>query len=36
VTASIYQLDGIVRRAESLQLTADAVVARKAGQEVAA
>jgi NADH-quinone oxidoreductase subunit G len=25
VTASIYQLDGIVRRAPSLQLTADAV-----------
>jgi NADH-quinone oxidoreductase subunit G len=36
VTASIYQLDGIVRRAESLQLTADAVVARRLGQEVAA
>ncbi|MFI4928225.1 MAG: molybdopterin-dependent oxidoreductase, partial [Burkholderiales bacterium] len=36
VTASIYQLDGIVRRAESLQLTADAVVARRLAQEVAA
>jgi NADH-quinone oxidoreductase subunit G len=33
-TASIYQLDGIVRRAPSLQLTADA--RRHAGQEVAA
>jgi NADH-quinone oxidoreductase subunit G len=29
VTASIYQLDPIVRRAESLQLTADAQVARR-------
>ncbi|MBK6009344.1 NADH-quinone oxidoreductase subunit G [Ramlibacter ginsenosidimutans] len=36
VTASIYQLDGIVRRAESLQLTADAIVARRLAQEVAA
>jgi NADH-quinone oxidoreductase subunit G len=34
VTASIYQLDGIVRRAPSLQLTADA--RRQAAQEVAA
>jgi NADH-quinone oxidoreductase subunit G len=30
VTASIYQLDGIVRRAPSLQLTADAVAAANA------
>jgi NADH-quinone oxidoreductase subunit G len=32
VVASIYQLDGVVRRAPSLQLTADA----RAAQEVAA
>lgn len=31
VTASIYQLDGIVRRATSLQLTADARLAREGG-----
>ena len=36
VTASIYELDGIVRRAPSLQLTADARVARARDQEVAA
>jgi NADH-quinone oxidoreductase subunit G len=38
VTASIYQLDGIVRRAPSLQLTADAIYARRLAetQEVAA
>jgi NADH-quinone oxidoreductase subunit G len=28
VTAAIYQLDGIVRRAPSLQLTADGIAAR--------
>lgn len=36
VTASIYQLDSIVRRAPSLQLTADARVAQAQAQEVAA
>ncbi|MBE7368641.1 NADH-quinone oxidoreductase subunit NuoG [Ramlibacter pallidus] len=36
VTASIYQLDGVVRRAPSLQLTADAQVALRQAQEVAA
>lgn len=36
VAASIYQLDGIVRRAPSLQLTADARVAQQQAQEVAA
>jgi NADH-quinone oxidoreductase subunit G len=36
VTASIYQLDGIVRRATSLQLTADARVAHAAPAGVAA
>jgi NADH-quinone oxidoreductase subunit G len=36
VTASIYQLDPIVRRAASLQLTADARVAQAQGEEVAA
>jgi NADH-quinone oxidoreductase subunit G len=38
VTASIYQLDGIVRRAPSLQLTADAIYAQRLAetQEVAA
>jgi NADH-quinone oxidoreductase subunit G len=35
VVASIYGLDGIVRRAASLQLTADATLAKHA-QEVAA
>ena len=29
-SASIYQLDGIVRRAPALQLTADALAAREA------
>jgi NADH-quinone oxidoreductase subunit G len=36
VTASIYQLDGIVRRAPSLQLTADARAAQVPAQEVTA
>lgn len=36
VAASIYQLDGIVRRAPSLQLTADARVAQQQAQEVTA
>jgi NADH-quinone oxidoreductase subunit G len=36
VTASIYQLDGVVRRATSLQLTADARVAQARREEVAA
>jgi NADH-quinone oxidoreductase subunit G len=36
VSASIYQLDGIVRRAVSLQLTADARVGQQQSQEVAA
>jgi NADH-quinone oxidoreductase subunit G len=36
VAASIYQLDGIVRRAPSLQLTADARIAQARAQEVAA
>jgi NADH-quinone oxidoreductase subunit G len=36
VAAAIYQLDGIVRRAPSLQLTADARVARQQAQEVTA
>jgi NADH-quinone oxidoreductase subunit G len=36
VTAAIYQLDPIVRRAPSLQLTADARAAQAQGQEVAA
>lgn len=36
VAASIYQLDGIVRRAPSLQLTADARAARAQAGEVAA
>jgi NADH-quinone oxidoreductase subunit G len=36
VTASIYQLDGIVRRAGSLQMTADARHAAAAREEVAA
>jgi NADH-quinone oxidoreductase subunit G len=36
VTASIYQLDSIVRRAPSLQLTADARVAREAQEGVPA
>ncbi|RYF19099.1 MAG: NADH-quinone oxidoreductase subunit G [Comamonadaceae bacterium] len=36
VTASIYQLDGIVRRAPSLQLTADARTAQVRGPEVTA
>jgi NADH-quinone oxidoreductase subunit G len=39
VSASIYQLDGIVRRAASLQLTADArnaAMAAAAREEVAA
>ncbi len=31
VVASIYQLDGLVRRATSLQLTADARLARDGG-----
>jgi NADH-quinone oxidoreductase subunit G len=35
-TAAIYQLDGIVRRAPSLQLTADAQAAHQAGQGVPA
>jgi NADH-quinone oxidoreductase subunit G len=34
VTASIYQVDGIVRRASSLQMTADARLAINASQEV--
>jgi len=34
--ASIYQLDGLVRRATSLQLTADGRAAAKAGQEATA
>ena len=34
VTAAIYQVDGIVRRASSLQMTADAKLARNALQEV--
>jgi len=34
-TAAIYQLDGVVRRAESLQLTADARVAAKAEEALA-
>ena len=36
VTAAIYQLDGIVRRATSLQLTADARVAQRANEGVTA
>lgn len=36
VAASIYQLDGVVRRAPSLQLTADAQVAQPRAEEVAA
>lgn len=36
VTAAIYQLDGIVRRASSLQMTADAKVAQNYENEVAA
>jgi NADH-quinone oxidoreductase subunit G len=34
VTAAIYQVDGIVRRASSLQMTADAKLTRNAPQEV--
>jgi NADH-quinone oxidoreductase subunit G len=34
VTAAIYQVDGIVRRASSLQMTADAMLTRNALQEV--
>jgi NADH-quinone oxidoreductase subunit G len=36
VSASIYQLDGIVRRSPPLQLTADARVAQRQSEEVAA
>ena len=36
VAAAIYQLDGVVRRAPSLQLTADALATQAQAQEVAA